>query len=330
MGPAALPVSDSRSTILKPAHTRQRGVALLTAMLILAVVAIAGGAMLTRMNFAVHRSGNIWHDQQAWWYAIGVEQWISSILKRDFDHNDIDSLQDPWAKNAGLLPIEGGSITGDIIDLQGRFNINDLAQGDTEQARKQFERLLQLVSDVDPLTARTLTQSILDWLDPNSRPTRPYGAEDNFYLKLEPAYRTANQLMASPSELRAVRGMTAKLYRALKPYITALPKATAINVNTASPVILASLSKGIDLSTAKALVEKRMENPWNDTMEFLQEPALAGLSNTLQTENLTVSSSYFMASGTVSLGRVRLDFYSILVRGNNGATRVLRHSRDVR
>lgn len=330
MGPTALFIPDPRGTVLTPAPTQQRGVALLTAMLILAIVAVAGSAMLTRMNFAVHRSGNLWHDQQAWWYAVGVEQWIASILKRDFEHNDIDTLQDPWAKNVGLLPIEGGSITGQVIDLQSRFNINNLAAAHAEQARQQFERLLQLVSDIDPLSARMLTQSIHDWLDPNSRPTRPYGAEDNFYLRLEPSYRTANQLMASPSELRAVRGMSAELYRALKPYITALPEPTAINVNTASPVILASLAKGIDLATAKALVEKRQENPWNDVMEFLQEPALAGLGKALQPDNLTVSSSYFMASGTVSLGRAQLDFYSILVRGKNGITHVLRHSRDVR
>lgn len=307
---------------------RQRGVALLTAMLILAVVAVAGATMLTRMNFAVHRSGNIWLAQQAWWYAVGVEQWLATILERDAKQTKIDTLDDAWARDVGLLPIEGGAISGGVVDLQGRFNLNDLAAATNEQARKQFQRLLRLVSDIGPLKARTLTQSIHDWLDSNIRPTRPYGAEDVFYLGLTPPYRTANQLMASPSELRAVRGMTAELYHVLAPYITALPEPTAINVNTAPPVILASLSEAISIEAAKALVEKRQEEPWQSATEFLQEPELAGLGNTLRAENITVSSHYFGAHGTVSIGRVQLGFHSVLVRSENGETYVLRHSRE--
>lgn len=310
---------------------RQRGVALLTAMLILAVVAIAGSAMLTRMNYAVHRSGNIWLDQNAWWYAVGVEHWVATILQRDRKRSTIDTLNEAWAQDVGLLPIEGGGISGRVIDLQGRFNINNLAGANNQQARQQFERLLQLVGDeIDPLTARTLTQSIRDWLDPDIRPTRPYGAEDVFYLGLTPAYRTGNQLMVSPSALRAVRGMSAELYHALAPYITALPESTPINVNTAAPVVLASLADGLSLEAAKALVEKRQQSPWQTTEDFLQEPQLAGLGDSVTNAEISVSSHYFGASGTVALGRARLDFYSVLVRGDDGRTQVLRHSRDVR
>lgn len=309
---------------------QQRGVALLTAMLILALVAMAGTAMLTRMNFAMHRSGNIWLAQQAWWYALGVEQWLTAILERDAKHTKIDTLKEPWAQDVGLLPIEGGGITGRVIDLQSRFNINDLARANAVQAQKQFQRLLQLVSDVGPLKARRLTQAIHDWLDANRRPTRPYGAEDIYYLGLRPPYRTANQLMASPSELRAVRGMTAELYNALLPYITALPEPTAINVNTAGPVILASLSKRLSIDAAKALIEARKDDPWNSPEEFLQEPELAGLGKTLLADNITVSSHYFGVRGTVTIGRRRLRFHSVLVREKSGQTHVLRHSRGVK
>lgn len=307
---------------------RQQGVALLTAMLILALVAIAGSAMLTHMNFAVHRSGNIWLAQKAWWYAIGVEQWLGSILERDRKHSKIDTLQEAWARDVGLLPIEGGGISGHVVDLQSKFNINNLASAHATQARKQFERLVRLVADVDPLTARTLTQSIHDWLDPNIKPTRPYGAEDVFYLGLTPAYRAANQLMVSPTALRAVRGMTAEIYRALAPYVTALPESTPINVNTASPVILASLSKKLSLEAAKSLVAKRKNKPWKSVTEFLREPELAGLGNSVVPGNLSVSSHYFGATGTVTMGRIRVNFHTVLARADNGNTHVVRHSRS--
>lgn len=299
-------------------------------MLIVAVVAIAGGTMLTRMNFAMHRSGNMWLDQKAWWYGVGVERWLGSILRRDRENSEIDTLEEAWAKDVDVLPIEGGGISGQVIDLQGRFNINNLAAANPEQAMEQFVRLIATVSDTDPVTARTLAQATRDWLDPDIRPTRPNGAEDNYYLGLSPGYRTANQRMASPSELRAVRGMNAQLYRALAPHITALPEPTAINVNTATPAILASLAEQLDLSAAKTLIEKRKEQPWESPQAFLQEDELAGLGNSIQAQNISVASSYFAASGTVSIARAQLDFHSVLVRDSNGSTRVLRHSRNVK
>lgn len=308
---------------------RQRGVALLTAMLIVAIVAIAGSTMLTQMNFAMHRSGNIWLDEQAWWYGVGVERWLGTILRRDAQNSEIDTLNEAWARDVDVLPIEGGGISGRVIDLQGRFNVNNLAAANPERAIQQFSRLMRIVAETDPVTARTVAQSARDWIDADIQPTRPDGAEDNYYLGLNPAYRTGNQRMISASELRAVRGMNAELFRALEPYITALPEPTAINVNTATAPVLASLAEGIDLSTAKTLVEKRKEQPWENPREFLQEGALAGLGDTVQTQDISVSSRYFGASGTVTISRVQLNFHSVLVRGSNGSTRILRHSRNV-
>lgn len=310
---------------------RERGVALLTAMLIVAMVAIVGSTMLTRMNFAMHRSGNIWLDEKAWWYAVGVEQWLGTILRRDRENNEIDTLNDPWARDVDVLPIEGGGISGQIVDLQGRFNVNNLAGANPDQAIQQFSRLMRTVADTDPVTAHTVAQAARDWIDADIQPTRPDGAEDNYYLGLSPAYRTANQRMTSASELRAVRGMNAQLFRALEPHITALPEPTAINVNTATAPVLVSLAEGLDLSAAESLIEKRREQAWESPQEFTQEDELAGrLGDDFQAQNIAVSSNYFGASGTVTIGRVQVDFHSVLARGRGGSTEILRHSRNVR
>ncbi|MDT0618673.1 type II secretion system minor pseudopilin GspK [Salinisphaera sp. P385] len=305
---------------------RQRGVALLTALMVVALVAMLGAGMLTRMNIAMHRGGNLWLDQQALWYAVGVESWVGEILRRDRENNQIDTLEEPWAQPVDYLPIEGGAISGQVIDLQGRLNINNLAGGQAQQALDQFIRLIQLVGETDAVTARAVAQSTRDWIDADIQPTLPDGAEDDYYLGLSPAYRTANRPMTDVSELRSVRGMNAELFQRLAPYITALPTATAVNVNTAPAPVLASIAEGLDLAMATDLVEQREEAAWESVEAFLQNETLAGRE--ISAENLSVASSYFMASGRVSVDRVSVSFASVLQRGDRGGTRVIRHQRN--
>lgn len=307
---------------------RQRGVALLTAILVVALVAIVGATMLDRMNLAAHRSGNLWLSEQAWWYAVGVEGWAGQILARDARANKIDSLDQAWAQPVDYLPIEGGAIQGRLIDLQGRFNLNELAGAESEAAMSQFRRLIELTAGADTVAAGRIAQAARDWIDPDIAPTLPDGAEDGFYLGLQPAYRAGNQPLASPSELRAVRGVTAPIYAALEPHVAALPAGAAINVNTATAPVLASLHEGLDPAAAESLVEKRAQKPWGEVQAFLQESELASLE--IPAQRLSVASGYFLASGRITVDRAQLTFHSVLQRTDGGQVRVLRHSRDVR
>src|SRR5699024_4523920 len=98
----------------------------ITAMLIVALAAVIGARMLTQMNLALHRSGYIWQSEQAWWYAVGVENWLATLLRKDARHTKIDSLDELWAKPVEYLPLDIGALQGQVIDLQGRFNLNNL------------------------------------------------------------------------------------------------------------------------------------------------------------------------------------------------------------
>jgi len=305
----------------------QRGVALLTAMLIVALVAIIGASMLSQMNLALHRSGNIWQSEQAWWYAVGIENWLGKLLRQDAENSDIDSLDEAWAQPVDYLPLDGGALQGRLIDLQGRFNLNNLSGSDVDAAQEQFQRLIELVADTDQITARTIAASTRDWLDADINPTLPDGAEDDYYLGLNPAYRTANTLMASASELRLVKGVTPAIYAALQPYICALPQLTAINVNTAPAPILATLAPELPASTGEALVESRADEPWESIDAFLQDPALAGRD--IDANRLDVVTHYFLATGQITVDRAQIQFFSVLERGDNGAVRTLRHSTNV-
>ena len=142
-----------------------------------------------------------------------------------------------------------------------------------ELARRQFERLLNTL-EIDP----ALAGAVVDWLDPDTDLRFPTGGEDVVYSGSDPPYRTANSMITSTSELMAIAGFDREAYRKLAPYVTVLPHGTKINVNTASDVVLASLSDDIDISTAGALVDERADMAFVDidmTFEGLVDPGYA-------------------------------------------------------
>ena len=313
---------------MTPRIARQRGVALLTAMLIMALTAIITTGMIASMNLALQRSGNIWNAQQNWWYGIGIENWLGAQLRKEAEATEIDSLDEYWAQPVDYLPIDGGSISGRIIDLQGRFNLNNLVLGDSEAEMAYFARLITVVADTDPVTAQSIAQATKDWIDGDQEPTRPYGAEDNYYLGQTPAYRTGNTLMVSPSEIEAVRDMTPAIYRALLPNISALPEATAINVNTAPAPVLQALSENMPASAGEQLAEERLDSPWEEASEFLQAGPMAGQGEALKGISLDVKTRYFLVAGRITVADSQTQFYTVLERADNGAVHVVRHATD--
>lgn len=309
-----------------PYRARQRGVALITALLVVALATIAAVAMMSAQNIAIHRTGNILATQQAWWYAIGMEQWATTLLQRDRQRTTIDDLNEPWARTVDFLPIENGYLKGQMVDLQGRFNLNNMASKQPQAAMQQFVRLLENTAGVEPAKAPALAQAVRDWVDGDINPQVPDGAEDDYYLGLSPAHRSANQLMDSPSELLRVRGFTAAIYRALAPNVAALPQVgTTINVNTATLPVLMSLAPGLDAAQIKGLATTRVNKPYASVQSFLAQPAFAG--RRVSAGGLSVASAYFLAHGEVHVGDARVILYSLLYRDPQGRTRVIEHSK---
>src|SRR5699024_5055995 len=102
---AAVPGAGNSVMSTRGRTTQQRGIALITAMLIVALAAVIGAGLLTQMNLALHRSGYIWHSEQAWWYVIGIENWLGEMLQLDAEHTNIDSLEERWAQPVDYLPL---------------------------------------------------------------------------------------------------------------------------------------------------------------------------------------------------------------------------------
>lgn len=301
----------------------QTGVALITAMLIMALATIAATQLVAENGLSIRRTSNLIAMDQAMLYALGAESWVIEILEQDARESEIDYLGEVWAIPLPPLEVEGGVIQGTVEDMQGRFNINNLVGDDGEAnqaALEQFQRLLVLL-DLDQKYAALA----LDWLDPDAQETFPDGAEDSLYTGQEPPYRAANSLVNTTSELSALPEFDYTYYEILKPHIAALPRNTAINVCTASGYVLDSLLKSSqEFSTEEpqSLYEERVEVCYPDLNDMksrieAQEQELTSTSE---------SSNYFRLVTRATIGTTQFTLYSLLERGSGGQVRPILRS----
>jgi general secretion pathway protein K len=290
-------------------------------MLVVAMAAAVTARMVGRQQIDFRRTANIMEADQAGLYARAMGDWACRILERDRRDGQIDHPGEAWAMVLPPMPVENGELAGYLEDMQGRFNINSLIRGGEADklAVERFRRLLGHL-EIDP----QLATAVVDWLDVDAQPGYPLGAEDDWYLGQDPAYRAANSAMGEVSELLLVRGMSRDAYARLKPHVTALPQATSINVNTAGEMVLMSLAEGMGQDSARALIDEREREGYASVSRFLAQPALNGIEITAQ--GLTVASSYFMATGDIRFGRLRQRHYSLLQRDEKGVTRVIARS----
>lgn len=288
----------------------QRGVALITAILVVALAMIWVSSILWTDTLQKRRVASLLLNDQAMLYALGAESWAHDILKLDLEDGPTDHLTEEWAIPLPPLPVDGGQIEGQLEDLQGRFNVNNLItpaglpdQISTEIFRRLLESLQLNVS---------IAEYVIDWIDPDVDVSFPDGAEDDVYSGKTPPYRAANGPMTSISELRAVEGVDAEAYQLLAPHLTALPVGTTININTATVEVLSALSDDISLIDAQSMFDGRIDAPFNSIDEIRNDVSTPVLGQ------LSVSSDLFQASVLVTLGSNRLYMYSLLERDSAG------------
>jgi general secretion pathway protein K len=304
---------------------RQRGVAIITALLIVAIATTVSVTISTRLQLDVRRTGNMIAGDQAYLYTLAAESWSQRILKDDRKDNEIDHLGENWAIELPPLPVEGGYIKGKLNDLQSCFNLNTVLDGsaDNKLARTRLDRLLNNLG-ID----KGGTQAIIDWLDDDLQTTIPDGAEDVYYMNLERPYRTANAPMQSISELRLIKGFeNSDVYDTLFPHVCAFGVNTPININTAAAEVLRSLSDELSDDDVDKIIEQRNESAFVDINAFTNFNDLK--TKIADTQGLSVDTEYFMLQTESTIGQVRVITYSILHRSNDGNTTIIARSQGV-
>ncbi|MEP7327681.1 MAG: type II secretion system minor pseudopilin GspK [Betaproteobacteria bacterium] len=241
-----------------------RGAALLVAMLVAALVATVAVALAVDQQRwladVTHRRDQV----QAQSLALAGIQWARQILREDARSSSLDHLGEPWALSLPSTPIASGSIEGRIDDAQARFNLNALARDDPTAAVERA-RLTRLFASKG--VAPTLLDAIADWVDADPKP-RPNGGEDETYALAKSPSLAANALLVRAAEITAVRGVTARDFAAIAPFVTALPAVTALNVNTASAAVLAAALPDLRDEALAGLLADRTRAPFTSVSNF--------------------------------------------------------------
>jgi general secretion pathway protein K len=308
---------------------RQRGVALIIALVLVALATILAWKISFQGYLERRRSIGVLAADQALQFGMGAEALAADVLSRDLQESKQDTLAEAWAQPTQALPItspndpEGepiGTLQGSLEDMQGRFNLNNLgrvtADGKPDpQPLAQFQRLLVSLN-LEPKWA----QIARDWIDAGNIPGEPDGAKDAVYTAQTPPYLTGNWPMTSISELLALPGFGIDRFQKLAPYVTALPTANAaINLCTAPALVIESLADNLNgewSTNPDALIIGRKTGCFPDINTFKN---ILGTANTVKINGQFVdSTSYFRLTTQVTLGTMEFTLYSLLLRGNGG------------
>lgn len=299
----------------------QRGLAAVTAILVVAVAASAATLMLSQQSAMLDQTAMVAARVQADAYAQAGIDWARGVLVESQKRSPAqDSLDQPWARPIAALPVERAVVGGILVDEQGKLDLNGLASGNAQPVRDTFRRLLESLA-----LSPDLADAVTDWVDPDDSPAGSGGAEDAYYLSLPRPYRAANGPMAQIEELYRVRGFDAAGVAKLRPYVTALPgtpgSLTAVNVNTAPAAVLQALMPAMSADKVAALVASRAKKPFATREEFMQRIGQAGVTSIAMP--VDVRSSHFAVRINVAQDDVQVATEALLARRANGGVDII-------
>lgn len=293
--------------------------AIIMVMITVALVAGLAAATVTLIDAGItRRMGS--HDQiRANLIMQGAVDRVRGILAQDLQTGNVDHLGEPWAVANIALPLaqEEGKAEVSVFDQAGRINLNNLIRDNTDDKEEiaRFLRLLRILG-ISEADSWQLVTALLDWLDADDVP-RQGGAESQWYANLSTPVQAANGPLVVIDELASIRGFTPELLRRLAPFVTALPSATPVNVNTAPAEVLAACIPELSLQGAKQLITERQRAWFKDVPDF--NARLGSLNLAGNPTQIAVDSRYFLAAIRVRYGIALIRSEVLLERAPKGA-----------
>ena len=312
---------------------RQRGVALLVAIVLFALATTMAAAITYNKAMAARRAAATFTMEQALQAGMAAESLAAIVLEADADKPNTSPDQD-WAQPLGPIEIEGTGvwIQAQAEDLSGRFNLNsvvmlDPATNSFVENPDQVQVFRTLLHDLD--IEDKYADLLVDWIDTDIAPSGSQGGEDTLYLTQTPPYRPPNTFITHTSELLALPGFGAERFKKIAPYVTALPLDAKVNVCTASGLIL-DVAKNDPTNANEFAGSPTLEEDRKKGCSPTLNGYLAGISSAdLKTKaqaRVDEKSSWFRLRTNVRIGTAEFVLYSVLYREPNKKLRTVQRS----
>ena len=295
---------------------RQRGVAVIIALLLTTLALTIVASLFWQQQVQVRSIENQRLQLQKQWVLLGAIDWASLILREDAKYSNVDTLDEPWAVPLAEIRldqyVENGradadvadtTLSGSISDAQARYNLTNLCPNGVIDSFEvaAFKRLLTNVR-LNP----ALAQATADQMAAAQKNSAAHTVSGNNQSGPQPMNLT------QVDDLLAVPGFTPEMLDQLKNFVIFLPRATAVNANTAPSEVLAASVSGLALADAATLVTKRNTASFRDLSDFTNR--LPGNPLTVIARNASVMSNYFLVSGKVRMNRAELEMQALIER----------------
>jgi len=316
----------------RPGKPHEEGVALLTVLLLVAVMAAIAVGVLDDIRFGIRRTLNAATATQGQYFALGAEELARSRISRLLERDAVrTSLDGGWNGKPIVFPIDGGQILARVSDATGCFNLNSLVMvggGEPYVIRDQGVRqFAALITGLGLSNGPKLAGGLAEWMDSNN--VGAPGTEDDSYLKGARPYRTAGVPLAEVSELRAVHGFDAPIYAALRPFVCALPTTdlSPVNINTLPvdrAVVLTALTEGgVSPGAARSVLAGRPTDGWRDMAAFWSQPAFAQMpADAPVRSQVDLRSRYFALDAEVTFAEGQVTLSSLFETPSPGGIRL--------
>jgi general secretion pathway protein K len=295
----------------------QLGMAVISAMLIAALVAAMASYLLFEQQLVINQVDNHLSASQARRMSNAAIEWSRAIMAEDAKLGPIDHLHEAWARKLPATPFESGLINGFILDEQAFFNLNNLSQSNgSNESALQALKLFMAKAGGNPEAVNAL----VDWIDKDREVTLPNGAEDNAYLAQAAPYKTANQLLTEIGNLSRVMGFNNNTVARNTQYFVVLPEVTPINFNTASAEVLRLAFPALGQLELDAIIAQRNIAPFQNTAELM---GILGDKAKVADNQIAVGSRYFLVNTQAVYGKTTVNVSALLKRDGAGWPKII-------
>ena len=312
-------------------RARQRGIALLVAIVMFAIATTLAAAITYNKAMAARRAAATFALEQALQAGMAAEA-LAALALQNNGSSARTRLNDTWDEPLGPVEIEGTGvwIQAQLEDLSARFNLNSLVEwkgpplNSFEMDAHQVDVFKSLLAQLD--IDQQFATLLADWIDTNIAPQALQGGEDTLYLTQVPPYRPPNTMITHTSELLALPGFGAEAYAKLAPYVSALPNDEKVNVCTASFIVLDAVESMNQQSYSKDILDQQRQKACFPLIQTFLDSIGNPATKALVQPRVVEKSSWFRLRTNIRIGTAEFVLYSVLFREPGNQVRTVQRS----